>query len=71
MTNQRHSLLDLHPISVNGSLLGGGPVQNAAPHDAEPETYEPRPSRVRRLLAAYRARRAAAASASAGSAQLS
>jgi hypothetical protein len=67
MTNQKNSLLDLHPAAVAGSLLGARPVQGrAAPHDAEPETYEPRPNRVRRLLAAYRARRAAATSAETG-----
>ncbi|HSE80966.1 MAG TPA: hypothetical protein VLA87_04610 [Gaiellaceae bacterium] len=66
MTKQRNSLLDLHPVSVASSLLGGGPMGSAAPHDAEPEVYEPRPSRVRRLLAAIRARRASATSAETG-----
>jgi hypothetical protein len=66
VTKQRNSLLDMHPVSVASSLLGGSPVQGAASRDAEPEVYEPRPSRVRRLLAVYRTRRAAATSAETG-----
>jgi hypothetical protein len=62
MSKQRNDLLDLHPASVVGSLLGARPLhQSAAPVDAEPEAYEPRQSAPRRLLAAYRARRAPAA----------
>lgn len=65
MTNRKNDLMDLHPVAVFGSLLGGGPQQAAAARDAEPEAYEPRQSALRRLLAAYRSRRAAAASAEA------
>jgi hypothetical protein len=65
MSNHRNSLLDLHPAAVASSLLGSRPA-GAAPRDAEPEVYEPRPGRVRRVLAAYRARRAAAARAETG-----
>jgi hypothetical protein len=60
MSSHRNSLLDLHPAAVAGSLLGANRPQQAALHDAEPETYEPRQSRIRRLVAAYRARRTAA-----------
>jgi hypothetical protein len=65
MSNRRNDLLDLHPVSVVGSLLGARP-QGPAPRDAEPEAYEPRPSFIRRLVAAYRSRRAAAAHAETG-----
>jgi hypothetical protein len=68
MSNHRNSLFDLHPASVAGSLLGARPSESAAPRDAEPDVSEPRPSRIRRILAAYRARRAAAARAETGSA---
>ena len=62
MSNHRNSLLDLHPAAVAGSLLGSRPA-GPAPRDAEPDFSAPRPSRIRRILAAYRARRAGAASA--------
>ena len=62
MTNRKNDLMDLHPVAVVGSLLGARP-QQAAARDAEPEAYEPRESVLRRLLAAYRSRRGAAASA--------
>jgi hypothetical protein len=68
MNKHRNSLLDLHPASIAGSMLGARPLDSAAPRDAEPEVYEPQPSRIRRILAAYRARRAAAARAETGSA---
>ena len=61
MRNHRNDLLDLHPAAVVGSLLGARPQQGAAAEDAEPETYEPRQSTLRRLLSSYRDRRAAAA----------
>ena len=64
MSTRRNDLLDLHYASVAGSLLGSGPQQAA--QDAEPEAYEPRPSRIRRLVAAFRGRRAADASAETG-----
>ena len=63
MTNRKNDLMDLHPVSVVGSLLGARPQQTAAVRDAEPEDYEPRQTVLRRLVAAYRSRRAAAASA--------
>lgn len=66
MSNRRHDLMDLHPASVVGSLLGARSQQGPARRDAEPETYEPRQSAVRRLVAAYRARKAGAASAETG-----
>jgi hypothetical protein len=60
MSNHRNDLLDLHPASVVGSLLGARPHQpNAAPEDAQPEADERRESLLRRL-AAFRLRRAAA-----------
>ncbi len=49
-------------------MLGARPLDGAAPRDAEPDVHEPRPSRIRRILAAYRARRAGAARAETGSA---
>jgi hypothetical protein len=61
MRNHRNDLLDLHPAAVVGSLLGARPQQGAAAEDAEPETYEPRQSALRRLLSSYRGRRTAAA----------
>jgi hypothetical protein len=57
MSNHRNDLLDLHYAPVAGRLLGARPDQAAAPEDAEPEVYEPRPSRTRRLFAAVRIRR--------------
>ncbi len=66
MSKQRIDLLDLHPAGVVGSFLGARSQQGPAPRDAEPEVYEPRRSFVRRLVAAYRARRAGAASAESG-----
>ncbi|MGH3011652.1 MAG: hypothetical protein ACRDLZ_05205 [Gaiellaceae bacterium] len=66
MSKHRNSLLDLHPAAVAGSLLGAGPEQGPAPHDAEPETYEPRQSLFRRLLGSRRARRAPSARAETG-----
>jgi hypothetical protein len=65
MTNRRNDLMDLHPVSVVGSLLGARAQQSAATRDAEPEAYEPRQGVLRRLVARVRARRAAAASAEA------
>ena len=67
MSKQRTDLLDLHPAGVVGSLLGARSQQGPAPSDAEPEAYEPRQRFVRRLVAAYRARRAATASAESAS----
>ena len=66
MSNHRNDLLDLHPVSVAGSLLGGRPQQGPAARDAEPEVYEPRQSALRRLVAAYRNRRHAGARAQTG-----
>jgi hypothetical protein len=63
MTNRKNDLMDLHPVSVVGSLLVARPQQSAATRDAEPEAYEPRPGVLHRLVARVRARRAAAASA--------
>jgi hypothetical protein len=60
MRYQKNDLMDLHPAAVVGSLLGARPEQRAAARDAEPETYEPRQSALRRLLA-YRSRRTGAA----------
>jgi hypothetical protein len=57
MSNHRNDLMDLHPASVVGGLLGARPHQTAAARDAEPETYEPRRSALRRLGAAVRVRR--------------
>jgi hypothetical protein len=58
MSNHRNDLLDLHPASVVGSLLGARPQHGVvAARDAEPEPYEPRRSALRRLAAALRARR--------------
>jgi hypothetical protein len=66
MSNHRNDLLSLHPVSVVGSLLGARPHQApAAREDAEPEADEHRESALRRL-AAFRARRAAAARAQTG-----
>jgi hypothetical protein len=66
MSNHRNDLLDLHPVSVFSSLMNARPQQGqAAAKDAEPEAYEPRESRLRRL-AAFRARREAAARAETG-----
>jgi hypothetical protein len=61
MPNHRNDLLDLHPVSVFGSLLGARPQPTAAARDAEPERDEPRQSALRRLLGSYRSRRGAAA----------
>ena len=66
MSDHRNSLLDLHPAAVAGSLLGARPLESAAARDAEPEAYEPRPSRVRRFFAALRTRRPGAARAEPG-----
>ena len=66
MSKHRNDLLNLHPVSVVGSLLGARSQQGPALRDAGPETYEPRPSFIRRLVAAYRSRRAAAAHAETG-----
>ena len=66
MSNRRNDLLDLHPVSVVGSLLGARSQQAVAARDAEPEVYEPRQSFARRLAAAYRSRRAGAASTESG-----
>ena len=66
MTNRTNDLMDLHPVSVFGSLLGARSQQTAATRDAEPEAYEPRQNFGRRLVAAYRARKAGAASAETG-----
>lgn len=66
MTNRKNDLMDLHPVSVVGSLLGARPQQTAATRDAEPEAYEPRQRLLRRLVASYRARKAGAASAETG-----
>jgi hypothetical protein len=60
-----NDLMDLHPVSVVGSLLGARAQQTAALRDAEPEAYEPRQGVLHRLVARIRARRAAAASAEA------
>ena len=60
MSNHRNDLLDLHLASVVGTLLDTRPKQAAAARDAEPEPYEQRQNRLRRLVAAVRARRAAA-----------
>ena len=57
--------MDLHCVSVVGSLLGARPHQGPAARDAEPETHVPREGAVSRLVAAYRTRRAAAARAEA------
>jgi hypothetical protein len=57
MSNHKNDLLDLHYASVAGRLLGARPHQPAAAQDAEPEAYEPRPSRMRRVFAAVRVRR--------------
>ena len=66
MGNYRNDLIDLHPVSVVGSLMGARPQQSqVAAKDAEPEAYEARESRLRRL-AAFRARREAAARAQTG-----
>lgn len=61
MSNHRNDLIDLHHASVVGSLLGARPHQGAAARDAEPETRVSREGAVRRLVASYRTRRAAAA----------
>ncbi len=61
MSKHRNSLLDLHPAAVAGSLLGSRPEPGPARQDAEPETYEPRQSRLRRLVGSLRGRRAASA----------
>jgi hypothetical protein len=61
MSNHKNDLMDLHPVAVVSSLLGARPEQRAAARDAEPETYEPRQSALRRLLGAYRSRRTAPA----------
>jgi hypothetical protein len=61
MRNDKNDLLDLHPAAVVGSLLGARPREGAAAEDAEPETYEPRQSALRRWLGSYSARRTAAA----------
>ena len=66
MSTHKSDLLDLHPVAVVGSLLGARPQQGPALRDAEPEVYEPRQGLVRRLVAAYRGRRAGAASAETG-----
>ena len=66
MRNDKNDLMDLHPASVVGSLLGARPQQGAAARDAVPETSEPRQSALRRLLGSYRARRAGAARAETG-----
>jgi hypothetical protein len=67
MSNHGNDLLNLHYASVVASLLGGRPQQApAAPQDAEPEVVERRQSAARRLAAAFRARREAAARAQAG-----
>jgi hypothetical protein len=66
MSKQRNDFLDLHPVSVVGSLFGGRPQQAAAAYDAEPEVYKPRQSFARRLVAAFRGRRAGAAEAQSG-----
>jgi hypothetical protein len=60
MSNHRNDLMELHYAAVAGTLLGSRPHQGPAARDAEPETYEPRRSALRRLAAAVRARRAAA-----------
>jgi hypothetical protein len=60
MSNHKNDLMDLHLAAVAGTLLGTRPHQTAAARDAEPEPYEQRQSRVRRLVAAVRARRGAA-----------
>jgi hypothetical protein len=57
MSNHRNDLMDLHPASVVGGLLGARPHQTAAARDAEPEPYEGREGRLRRLVAAVRSRR--------------
>jgi hypothetical protein len=61
MSNHRNDLLDLHPVSVVGGLLGSRPQQEWAAQDAEPEVYEPRQGYVKRLIAAFRDRRERAA----------
>ena len=61
MSKHRNSLLDLHPAAVAGSMLGSRPEQGPARQDAEPEMYEPRQSRLRRLVGSLRGRRAASA----------
>jgi hypothetical protein len=58
MSNRRSDFMDLHPASVIGSFMGARPQQGFAAQDAEPETYEPRQSLSRRLVAAVRGRRA-------------
>jgi hypothetical protein len=60
MSNHRNDLMELHYAAVAGTLLGSRPHQGPAARDAEPETHTPRPSALRRLAAAVRARRAAA-----------
>ena len=57
--------MDLHYASVVGSLLGARPHQSSAARDAEPETNASREGAIRRLVASYRTRRAAAARAEA------
>jgi hypothetical protein len=60
MSDRRNDLLDLHPASVVGSLLGARPRQaHTAAQDAEPEADEPRESLLHRLAATFRARREA------------
>jgi hypothetical protein len=66
MRNHRYDLLDLHPAAVVGSLLGARSQQGVSAQDAEPETYEPRQSALRRFLGSYRARRIATARAETG-----
>ncbi|HXV33267.1 MAG TPA: hypothetical protein VD769_04590 [Gaiellaceae bacterium] len=61
MSNHRNDLLELHPASVVGSLLGSRPQQAVAARDAEPETADARQGALRRLVGALRSRRGAAA----------
>jgi hypothetical protein len=68
MRERKNDFLDLHPVSVVGSLMGGRGPQGPAAQDAESETWEPRERLHRRLLAAYR-RRVATARAETGTAQ--
>ena len=60
MSNHKNDYMDLHLAAVAGTLLNTRPKQAVAARDAEPDAYEQRQNRVRRLVAAVRARRAGA-----------
>jgi hypothetical protein len=62
MKPRRHNMLDFHPASVVGSLMGGDPYEGPATTDARPEVVSSEPSAFGRVSAALRRRRERAAS---------